>query len=91
MQYIYIVDTMNAATKLIVYTSTMNRGENMEKANKDIREKMHEKGVYMWQIADILGKSEGWVCRLFRKEIDGAGREMILDAISRANVKYNNV
>lgn len=63
-------------------------GEFMRKTNVEIRQKMKEKGVTQWMIADVLDKSEGWVVRLFRHELDGASKQLILDAVDRAGVKF---
>lgn len=61
----------------------------MRKANTDLREKMRSKGVFLWQVSDVLNKSEGWLCKLLRKELDGASKQLILDAIDRASIKFN--
>ncbi len=61
----------------------------MQKRNSEIRQKMKDLHVFQWQVADVLSVSEGWVTRCLRRELKGEQKEMIMGAISRANVKFN--
>jgi len=49
--------------------------------NHEIREKMREKGIKQWEIADVLGISEFTLSRWLRKEILDSKRQRILEAI----------
>jgi len=51
------------------------------KSNARIREALKEKGLYQWQLADLLGKSEMWLTRKMRHEMDEDEQNRIIDII----------
>ena len=56
-------------------------------ANQDIKEYSKKNGVYLWQIAFALGKSEATFNRMLRFELTAAEKEQvvsIIDAISES-------
>lgn len=53
----------------------------MEKANSEIRKRMHKHELRFWQLADALEVSEATLTRLFRHELKDEQRARILKAI----------
>ena len=51
--------------------------------NQDVRKFAKEHGVFLWQVADVLGISEPTLTRRFRKELCNDERERVLDAIRK--------
>lgn len=49
--------------------------------NQEIKMKLKETGVKQWQIADVLGISEGTFCRMMRHELSAEKKEEIIGAI----------
>ena len=55
--------------------------------NKIIREKMKDRGVRQWEIADYLGISESTMARKMRYELDPDSRDTISTAIDTIGSK----
>lgn len=53
------------------------------KANADIREKVGQAGLYLWQVADELGIQDSTFSRKLRKELPQEEKEKILKIIDR--------
>ena len=54
------------------------------KINNDrIRKALKEKGLYFWNLADILGVSEPTITRWMRHEMPEDKQDQIIDAINR--------
>ena len=49
--------------------------------NQEIRKRAAEKGVYLWQIADVLGITDGTFSRKLRKELSEDEKTHILQII----------
>ncbi|MGN0107740.1 MAG: hypothetical protein ACI4A5_08595 [Hominilimicola sp.] len=49
--------------------------------NQEIREKAKKSGVCLWQIADVLGITDGNFSRKLRKELPEAEKERIFKII----------
>ena len=49
--------------------------------NDEIRQKMEEKNMRKWELADCLSVSEATITRAFRHEIEGKQKEAFLHAI----------
>lgn len=52
--------------------------------NKDIRQAIEAAGVKYWQVAEKLGIYDGNFSRLLRKELSGADKNRVLQAIKDA-------
>lgn len=63
-------------------------GEKMNiitsKANQEVREALHNKGMKQWELADMLGISEFTLTRWLRKELTEDKKELLLKAINEA-------
>lgn len=55
----------------------------MERANKDVRQRAKEAGVFQYQIADALGVSEYTIIRKLRKELPQDEKARIFQIIDR--------
>lgn len=53
------------------------------KANVDIRQKAHEKGVSIWELADGLGLAETTFYRRLRHELSEAEKHHIMEVIEK--------
>ena len=51
--------------------------------NKDIRDAARIAGVYLWQVAEAYGVTDGSFSRKLRKELPAAEKEKILGMIER--------
>ena len=51
--------------------------------NRGIRQKMHESGVYQWQVAKAIGISEYTLCKWLREELQGERLKQVSEAIER--------
>lgn len=49
--------------------------------NQDVRQFAKKHGVYLWQIAELLGVSEPTMTRRMRRELNSAEREHVIRAI----------
>ena len=56
------------------------------RANADIREAAHQKGVYIWEIAAKLGVSEAALFKWLRVELEPERRQQILEVIEELSV-----
>lgn len=54
------------------------------KANQEVREALHNKGMKQWELADMLGISEFTLTRWLRKELTEDKKELLLKAINEA-------
>lgn len=54
------------------------------KANQEVREALHNKGMKQWELADMLGMSEFTLTRWLRKELTEDKKELLLKAINEA-------
>lgn len=54
------------------------------KANQEVREALHNKGMKQWELADMLGISEFTLARWLRKELTEDKKELLLKAINEA-------
>lgn len=54
------------------------------KANQEVREALHNKGMKQWELADMLGISEFTLTRWLRKELTEDKKELLLKAIDEA-------
>lgn len=63
-------------------------GEQMNiitgRANQEVREALHNKGMKQWELADMLGISEFTLTRWLRKELTEDKKELLLKAINEA-------
>jgi len=50
-------------------------------ANQDIRDYAQEHGIFLWQIATVLGKSETTLTRKLRFEMSEAEKQRIIHII----------
>lgn len=57
-------------------------------ANQDIRKAIKAAGVYHWQVADAMGKSQYTLSVWLRKPLKGEKREIVLSAIEKAKKEY---
>lgn len=55
----------------------------MERANKDVRQRAKEAGVFQYQIAEALGMSEYTIIRKLRKELPQDEKARIFQIIDR--------
>lgn len=55
----------------------------MERANKDVRQRAKEAGVFQYQIAEALGVSEYTIIRKLRKELSQDEKARIFQIIDR--------
>lgn len=55
----------------------------MERANKDVRQRAKEAGVFQYQIAEALGMSEYTIIRKLRKELSQDEKARIFQIIDR--------
>ncbi len=55
----------------------------MSNTNQDIREAAKTAGVYLWQVAQEFGITDGNFSRLLRKELDAATKAEIYRIISQ--------
>lgn len=53
----------------------------MQKANAQIRQKLKDKGVFQWQLADKLGITEGQLIINLRKELPKKTQQLYLKLI----------
>ena len=53
------------------------------KANQKIRQACTDKGVYLWEVADVLQISYDWFVRKMRHEMEPEEQQRILDAINK--------
>lgn len=53
----------------------------MDKANKEIREKAKEAGVYIWQIAEHIGVHDQTLNRWLRTELPDDKKDLIMAAV----------
>lgn len=53
----------------------------MDRANKDIRKAAMEKGVFLWEIAQVIGCNDGNFSRKLRKELSDSDKARIMSAI----------
>ena len=53
----------------------------MQKANAQIRQKLKDKGVFQWQLADKLGITEGQMIINLRKELPKKTQQLYLKLI----------
>lgn len=60
-------------------------------ANKKIRDKMKERRLYHWQVADALGIHEATFCKHLRHELPDAEQERILKIIDDIRRNGNGV
>lgn len=54
------------------------------KANQEVREALHNKGMKQWELSDMLGVSEFTLTRWLRKELTEDKKELLLKAINEA-------
>ncbi|MCM1991332.1 hypothetical protein [Oceanirhabdus seepicola] len=59
----------------------------MKKRNKEIRQRMDEKNVRQWQVAEAYGMDEGKFSRMMRHELEGETRMLILTIIEELAAK----
>lgn len=62
-------------------------GENMSKANIDIREKAKSKNILFWQIAYKLGITDGNFSRKLRKELSAEEKTKIFAIIDELSAE----
>ena len=55
----------------------------MEKANKDIRERISKAGLRHWQVADALGLCDTSFCRRLRHELSADEKERVVSVIEK--------
>lgn len=58
--------------------------------NKEIREKANTHGIYLWEIADVLGITDSTFSRKLRKELPEAEKMSILKIIDDLKEAANN-
>lgn len=51
--------------------------------NTEIREAAKKKGIYLWQLADVLGINDGNLSRKLRKELPQEEKNRILEIIDQ--------
>ncbi len=56
-------------------------------SNTELKKLAKEKGIYLWQIADKLGISDGNFSRKLRKELSQKEKENIYSIIEELQVK----
>lgn len=56
----------------------------MRMANETIRSAAKKNGVFLWEIADVLGVSEPTITRMLRRELAEPERARFLEAIHSA-------
>lgn len=57
------------------------------RANREIRDQAKRKGVFLWQIADRYGISDGNFSRLLRREVPPEKKARILAIIEELKTK----
>ena len=60
------------------------------KLNSEIREKAKERGVKLWEIAEVLNINDGNVSRKLRKELPPTEKQAILNIIDEIADKKEN-
>lgn len=58
------------------------KGVCMQKANKEIRQKLTESGLRMWQLADAVHVAESTLCSWMRRELTGERLERVQAALA---------
>lgn len=53
------------------------------KRNLELRDAAKVAGVYLWEVADAYGLSEGAFCRRLRKELPQVERQRVLGIIEK--------
>lgn len=61
----------------------------MVKANKDIRTKAKESGVFLWEIADKFGYTDHYFSRKLRKEFTAEEKAKAFEAIEQIKKERN--
>lgn len=56
------------------------------KNNKKIREELKKHGMKQWELAKLMGVSEGTLCRRLREELPEDQQTAIIDKIKAAQV-----
>lgn len=51
-------------------------------ANQDFRELIDRKGVFLWEIARHLGRSEMWMTRKMRAPLSGKDMKVFIGAVA---------
>jgi predicted XRE-type DNA-binding protein len=59
--------------------------KKMKKANSEIRQAIHDSGLYYWQVASEYGLNDGNFSRLLRKELSKGQKEEIITIINKLN------
>lgn len=55
----------------------------MDKANKEIRDRIRESGIFYWQVAAELHINDGNFSRRLRHELSQEEKETVIQAIER--------
>ena len=55
--------------------------------NKEIRDALKKKGMYFWQLADLMGVSEPTVMRWMRHELPPDEKKRILGLIRKGEIE----
>lgn len=56
--------------------------------NQDIRKHARSKGVFLYEVADLLGISEPTMTRWLRRKLTNERKETILNAIDRVAAQH---
>ena len=77
---------MTTGTRRLSFTE---RGENV--ANDIIRDFYKESGVCLWQFAELVGLSDSWFTKLFRREYPQEVQLCLVEAMKKSikGEKYN--
>ena len=87
----FIITSTRTATKLylvdvLLSTSTRRKVDIMLKqaqSNKDIREAAASAGVFLWQVAEAIGVTDGTFSRKLRRELPDDDKAAILQIIQQ--------
>lgn len=63
----------------------------MTKRNQDLRDAIKQAGVYVYEVAEVLGYSENWLSVQLHKRLAPERKQAIRDAIEKAKeIKSND-
>lgn len=63
-------------------------GENVSTCNQDIRALAKDRGVKLWEIAEVIGVSDGNFSRRLRRELSPAEKQRIVKIIDRVAARH---
>lgn len=67
------------------------RGTDMQKRNKEIRDAMKAAGLTQFLLGELIGKSDSAVYRMLRKELPDAEKAELMQIIQKAGEENANV